>query len=60
MNRATDPVRDELLAVLLDVIERQGIDHDPTEDGDECPADDTCTCPFVVRVNAAIRAAEDA
>lgn len=45
----------DLLAALCAVVDWQGIDH---EDDKGCPEDDTCKCPLVARVNAAINKAE--
>jgi hypothetical protein len=37
--------------VLRELVTRQGVRHDD----EECPEDDTCRCPNIARVNAALQ-----
>jgi hypothetical protein len=52
----------ELLAALKALVDWQGVEHQatagPDGDAEDCPGDDTCECPIVAQVNAAIRKAE--
>lgn len=46
---------DRLVETLIAVVDEQGIDHVD----EDCPQDDTCDCPLVARVNAALAAHQE-
>src|SRR5688572_22997275 len=52
----------DLLAALKELVDWQGVEHQaaagPDGDAEDCPGDDTCRCPIVAQVNAAIAKAE--
>jgi hypothetical protein len=52
----------DLLEALKALVDWQGVEHQATAGPDgaaeDCPGDDTCRCPIVVQVNAAIARAE--
>ena len=53
---------EDLLAALKALVDWQGVEHQaaagPDGDAEDCPEDDTCRCPIVAQVNAAIAKAE--
>ena len=52
----------DLLAALKALVDWQGVEHQaaagPDGDAEDCPGDDTCRCPIVAQVNAAIAKAD--
>jgi len=53
-NAALISAAPELLATWRDYIDQWNVRHEI----ENCPEDDTCECPLVARINAAIRKAE--
>ena len=52
----------DLLEALKALVDWQGIEHQsvsgPDGDTEDCPEDDTCVCPIVMQIEAAIAKAE--
>jgi hypothetical protein len=51
-------------AALMELVDAQGVEHQaaagPDGDAEDCPEDDSCRCPLIAQVNAAITSAREA